>query len=454
MRATPIPARDQPAPPDSAARPHGHGRRHWEAWVLRALLGALVVWQALSGNREGATVAAMGLAASLIPPVVSRFSGWHVPRMLELTFVLAMVLQYASESLKLFELFTYWDKIVHPTEIFLATAVATYLLLGYRKLHQLDIPDGLAAAGAMLFGMTLGATWELLEFALDWFGRANLQKSNADTMTDILTNDAGAIFGALLAFWLWRHVATDNQKVECGKIADWLTGRLSRLFEDHGFAVGIAVALAVAGIVAAGWMMDRVTPPTPPGQSGGPARWELAEREDVGASVAVVSGEWQPTDHGLCQVSPSGTRPGSEQSGLVLLNPGTAYGAGADFDLSSDYYLTRPDFGSGTAMASGLVFGFRDADNYYVVRADATHDTVALDHYVNGHRRDVREIRLRTRGDEWHTLRVSASGANLRVALDERELFLEPIPPEVAGSVGLWSRVSASDCFAHARVDV
>jgi len=179
----------------------------------------------------------VGLAVTLIPPLISRLSGWHVPRMLELTFVFGMFLQYVSESLKLFEIFTYWDKLVHPAEILLATGVATFLLLGYREIHNLDIPDGLAAAGAMMFGVVLGASWELVEFAFDWFGNANLQKSNADTMTDILTNDAGAIFGALFALWLYRHHADDNQRVEFGKIADWLTDRLAQLRAQRGLGV-------------------------------------------------------------------------------------------------------------------------------------------------------------------------------------------------------------------------
>jgi hypothetical protein len=39
----------------------------------------------------------MGLALSMVPPLVSRLSGWHVPRLLELPFVLDMVLQFGSE---------------------------------------------------------------------------------------------------------------------------------------------------------------------------------------------------------------------------------------------------------------------------------------------------------------------------------------------------------------------
>src|SRR6266540_4279107 len=144
---------------------HHEGSFHRTAWVLRAVLVIILVVQLVRGNMGAAIVAAEGSVASLITLLVSRLSGWHVPWLLEVTFVVAMVLQFGSEALKLFELFTYWDKLIHPLEIFLASGVATYLMLGYRHYHRLQIPDGLAAAGASLFGMSLGSFWELVEFA-------------------------------------------------------------------------------------------------------------------------------------------------------------------------------------------------------------------------------------------------------------------------------------------------
>lgn len=147
--------------PDQTAAPltgheHDRGGRHWEAWGLRVALAAMLGVQFVGHNASGAVVAGEGLLVLMIPPAISHFSSWHVPRVLELAVVAGMFLQFASESFKHFKLLTYWDKIAHPAEIFLATVVATLLLLGYRELRRLDIPDGLRAAGAMLFGMTLG----------------------------------------------------------------------------------------------------------------------------------------------------------------------------------------------------------------------------------------------------------------------------------------------------------
>jgi hypothetical protein len=436
-----------------ASRDHDRGGRHWESWALRVLLVGIVAYHASHGNWNGAIVAGEGILAVMIPLLISRFSGWHVPRLLELTFVLAMVLQFGSESFKLFEIFTYWDKLVHPAEIFLAAGVATFLFLGYRELHRLGIPDGLAAAGAMLFGMTLGATWELVEFALDWFGNANLQKSNADTLTDILTNDVGAIFGTLAAFWLYRHKTAPHQRSEFGEIAEWMTDRLAQLLARHGFLVGVAVAILVTGIVAAGWLIDRQPIPPPPSATGQSGTWTFSPGSGTSGPFGVLLGEWGTDERGICRTNTERPPPGSEQMGLLMLGPGTSYGDGVSYLASTRLLAERPPLGSGTAMEVGIAFGVRGPDDFYLLSASMLHDVLILERYVHGRRRDLREERLRWRGDEWHTLGVEVRGDRALATADGRPIFEERGLAETNGGVGLWARVTTAGCFGEARVE-
>lgn len=433
------------------------GRCHWASWALRGLLVVILVFQLARGNLGGALVAAEGIAVSLLPLLVSRLSGWHVPRLLDVTFVLAMALQFGSESLKLFELFTYWDKLVHPAEIFLASGIATFLLLGYRRFHRLEIPDGLAAAGAMLFGMSLGAFWELVEFGLDWFGNTSLQKSNADSMTDILLNDAGAIFGTLLAFWLYRHWAPDHVRDEFGEIAEWSTAWLARLLRHHGRAVGIGVALVLAAIVFAGWSIDRVPVPPPTGQPpagwppGAPRRWRFTS-PGPGGPTAVVLGEWTADQHGTCRAPVGRVWPGGEQVGLLALDPGVDYGPRVPFTAATHTLAERPPLFSGTAMDTGLVFGLRGPGDYYVLRSSTLHDTVSLDRYLHGQKRNLREEQVLMRGNEWHELRVEVMDGQVTALLDGRVLFYETGLTDLDGGLGLWARVTTAGCFADAVV--
>lgn len=423
------------------------------SWLLRAALAVLAVWQLLHGNTQGAIVAGQGLAITFLPPIVSRLGGRPVPRLIELIFVGAMAFQYGSESLKLFELLTYWDKIVHPTEIFLATAVVTFLLLGYREVRQLDIPDGMAAVGAMLMGMTIGATWELVEFAFDWFGNANLQKSNADTMTDILTNNTGAIFGALLGFWLYRHRTTNEQRQHCGEIAVWLTDHTAPFVMRHGVVAGVLLALAISGLVFAGWLMDRHPLPPAPSAQGGAADWRFAGGAPLDSSAAVLSGEWQPNAAGICRTDAERPAPGSEKLGLLALAPGQSYGDAAGFRFAADYLAVRPPLGAGTAMQAGLAFGIRDPDDYYLLEISAIHDVLVLEHYINGHKRWVREARVRTRGDEWHQLALTVQADTVSAYLDDQLFFQKSGLPDTGGGIGLWARATQEICFSAVRVE-
>ena len=118
-----------------------------------------------------------------------------MPRALEFAFVLGITLQFMSESTKLFEVLYYWDKLVHPTLVALTGMVAAWLLIGYRDAFGKHMPIHLVAAFGMLLGIAVGAVWEFIEFASDWFGNADLQKSNGDTITDIISNNTGAFAG-------------------------------------------------------------------------------------------------------------------------------------------------------------------------------------------------------------------------------------------------------------------
>ena len=399
-------------------------------------------------------MAGLGLAAAMVPPVISHFSTWHVPRVLELTFVLAMFLQYVSESFKLFELFTYWDKLVHPAEIFLASAVVALLFLGYTELRGLKIPDGLSAAGAMLFGMALGTSWELLEFALDWFGNANLQKSNADTLTDVLTNNVGAIFGTLLAFWLYRHRTSQHQREELGQLAAWLSDRLTRLFEHHGFLVGLVLALLLAAILAAGWLTDRDPVPDPPPAQGQAGSWTFSPGVGSSGQSAAIVGDWRSDERGLCRVNPERPQPGSEKMGLLFLQPSSSFGLRQAYAVSTRFFLERPPIGAGTAMEAGVAFGVRSPDDFYLLKASALHDALILERYLHGKRRDMRDERLRLRANEWHELRLEVRGDRVTVYNDGRWIFEENGLLETAGGLGLWARATSAGCFSEARAEL
>ena len=102
--------------------------------------------------------------------------------------------------------------------------------------------------------------WEIVEFVLDWLRDADLQKSNSDTMTDLLWNDVGTVIGALVAARLYCHWLRPNDHSDLGQTAAWLVDGPSRVLDRHGFLVSIVVTLLVAAAVAGLWFAGRPVP--------------------------------------------------------------------------------------------------------------------------------------------------------------------------------------------------
>jgi hypothetical protein len=429
---------------------------HWESWVLRVALLALAGYQLATGNRPGATVAIEGFVVSLIPLAIERLSKTHVPRLLEVAFVGGITLQFVSESTKLFELFTYWDKIVHPTLVALTALIAAWLIASYAEVQRKNMPVHLSAALALLLGMCVGAMWEYVEFASDWFGDANLQKSNGDTMTDVIANNIGAFVATLVGLWIFTQVLKPSQRQEMGHIAQWLAHGPSRVLDRFGRPIGVAVGVLFAAVVVLSQTIDLNRPALASGLAAGQAQeWALAQEPT--SDVLQLSGDWVPDERGVCRVNLEHPKPGSEKMGVLQLGPGTGYGLdGQAFSVSTQYFEERPPREQGTEMDAGIAFGIRDSDNFLLLEQSALHDVLRLDEYVHGRRRDVREILARTHGDEWHTLGVRVDGAHVTALLDAQPMFETDLDDAqlAQGGVGVWARAAAATCFSDAQAEV
>ena len=104
-------------------------------------------------------------------------------------------------------------------------------------------------------------------------------------------------------------------------------------------------------------------------------------------------------------------------------------------------------------QAGGIVWRAKDADNYYIVRANALEDNVHIYHTTGGRRVQFDGVDVKVKGGEWHTLRVEFSGPAFTVFLDGKKVlsakdgtFIE------TGMVGVWTKadsVTAFDDFSY-----
>lgn len=426
---------------------------HLESWLLRAALLALAAFQLATRNTSGAVVAFEGFVVSLLPLGISRLSRTRLPRPLELAFVFGMALQFGSESTKLFELFYYWDKLVHPTLVALTGMISAWLLIGYRDAFGKRIPIHFVAAFGMLLAIAVGAMWEFVEFSTDWFQYSDLQKSNGDTLSDIMSNDIGAFVATLLALWLYTRVFTQEQRQDTGRIAQWLAHGPLVLLRAHGRLIGSSLAVLFVGVLAYAIRFDQGVPALAEGLATGESReWHFADAAPL-TDAQVLSGDWVPDPRGVCRENLDDPKPGSEKMGILELTPGVSYGREA-FTIEARYYEERPEVTHGSEMDAGIAFGIRDPNDFDLVEQNALHDILRLDEFIHDTRRDLREKLFRTHGNEWHTLSIAVSGTSVTAGVDGETIYAVANVPNTDGPIGLWARAAGATCFSDVRVAV
>src|SRR5882757_5809348 len=102
--------------------------------------------------------------------------------------------------------------------------------------------------------------------------------------------------------------------------------------------------------------------------------------------------------------------------------------------------------------AAGILWRAKDANNYYVTRANALEDNVVLYKTVNGVRSPLDIVGrkggygtdVKVPAETWHSLRVDFSGSRFRVSFNGKQLFeVEDSTFADAGKVGLWTKADS-----------
>ena len=124
-----------------------------------------------------------------------------------------------------------------------------------------------------------------------------------------------------------------------------------------------------------------------------------------------------------------------------------------DIDLSVRFKAVK----GGKDQAAGLVWRYRDKDNYYVVRANALEGNVVLYKLEKGKRTDLDPKgsgllaygkKARVQSGAWSTLRVVAKGSVFEASLDGQRLFeVEDAAFTAPGQVGVWTKADSVTYF-------
>ena len=99
-------------------------------------------------------------------------------------------------------------------------------------------------------------------------------------------------------------------------------------------------------------------------------------------------------------------------------------------------------------QAGGVVWRWKDGENYYVARANALENNVALYYTENGSRKTIKYVDAPVAPKAWHALRVRFKGDLIQVELDGKT-YIETSDRHIAGGgkAGVWTKADSATLF-------
>ena len=91
----------------------------------------------------------------------------------------------------------------------------------------------------------------------------------------------------------------------------------------------------------------------------------------------------------------------------------------------------------------GLVWRYRDVNNYYLTRCNADEDNCTIYHVIDGSRRAFQNHAVKVATKTWHTMKMEARGNHFVVWFDGQKVLDARDDTFQSGRVGLWTKADS-----------
>lgn len=194
----------------------------------------------------------------------------------------------------------------------------------------------------------------------------------------------------------------------------------------HPLLALLAVGVMAAALDTVRFDSDRLGQP--------PAGWTATQTGSGQARWTVVADDTAPSKPNVLRQSGEATYP------VCFKN---------DTNLQDGFVEVKFKPVSGREdQAGGLVWRLKDANNYYVARANALEDNVTIYHTINGRRTEKMRTNTKVASGAWHTLRVDFAGNHFVVTFDGRKAIeWDDLTFKETGKVGVWTKADSVTLF-------
>lgn len=204
-------------------------------------------------------------------------------------------------------------------------------------------------------------------------------------------------------------------------------------------SIGLVASLVSATLVSATALAQTTVNFSGDAAGAAPAGWSCGVTGRGKPHWTVVADPGSPSQSNVLMQTGSGAFPWCVKTGTAL----------------SDGFVEvkfKPISGRDD-QAGGVVWRWKDGDNYYVARANALENNLSLYYTEGGSRHTLKYVQAPVAAGSWHTLRVEFVGTHIAVSLDGTR-YIEFTDSHLAGpgAVGVWTKadsVTAFDAFAY-----
>jgi hypothetical protein len=147
-------------------------------------------------------VSVVALFIMWMPSILERSIKVRLPLEFELLlniFIYASI--FLGEIRGFYTRFWWWDVVLHAGSGIALGFIGFLILYALYRSGRIQISPSLLALFSFCFALSLGAIWEIFEFAMDSLFGFNMQKSGlVDTMWDLIVDAIGAFIASISGY--------------------------------------------------------------------------------------------------------------------------------------------------------------------------------------------------------------------------------------------------------------
>lgn len=170
--------------------------------VIWAVLALALIVALFTARLSLAFVSVATLALSLLPGIVVKRFGVRLPvSFFAIITVFVFSTVFLGEVFDFYERYWWWDVLLHGGSAVAFGMMGLLFVLFLFEGDRYAAPPWALALIAFTFSVSIGAVWEVFEFAMDQTFGLNMQKSGLiDTMWDLIVDIVGGLIAAVAGF--------------------------------------------------------------------------------------------------------------------------------------------------------------------------------------------------------------------------------------------------------------